>query len=102
MTDLILTINAGSSSIKFSAFAVEPEKLTQLAVGLIDGIGAKAHFFARKTGEDKHEFPLDESHGPVDHRCALGAVLDWLEKEEAGARVIGVGWKSLRGSKDRK
>lgn len=35
----ILTINAGSSSIKYKAFQVEKQQVTPLLSGLIEGIG---------------------------------------------------------------
>ena len=49
MTDIILTINAGSSSVKFSVYEIAEGELAPLAVGLIDGIGGKATFAATKT-----------------------------------------------------
>ena len=49
MTDIILTINAGSSSIKFSVYAIAGGQLAPLALGLIDGIGAHATFAVKKT-----------------------------------------------------
>jgi acetate kinase len=97
LTDLVLTINAGSSSIKFSAFAVEEDTLSQLAVGLIEGIGATPRFTARKTGEEKKAVALDESRGPLDHQLGLAAVLDWLNREEGGARIVGVGHRVVHG-----
>src|SRR5664279_5746374 len=91
MTDIILTINAGSSSVKFAVFEIAEGQLTQLALGLIDGIGAEASFAAKKSNGEKTEFMLDQSHHAVDHKMALTAVLDWMEKEESGANVLGVG-----------
>jgi acetate kinase len=97
MVDIILTINAGSSSIKFSAYAISEGKLTQLALGLIDGIGNHATFSAKKSSGEKAKFVLDHSRVPVDHKMALTAVLDWLEKEENGANVVGVGHRVVHG-----
>ncbi len=97
MANIILTINAGSSSIKFSAFSIAPEKLDLLAVGHIEGIGAKATFSARTIGGAKADHAFD---GVVDHKRAVAAVLGWLEKEEAGARVIGVGHRVVHGGPD--
>jgi acetate kinase len=97
MADIILTINAGSSSIKFSAYEIAEGNLTQLALGLIEGIGNHATFSARKCTGEKTKFDLDQSHQAVDHRMALTAVLDWLEKEENGANVVGVGHRVVHG-----
>ena len=100
MTDIILTINSGSSSIKFAAFAAGADQLALLANGHIDGIGAATAFSAHAIGDGKTEYDFDHSQGPVDHQIALGAVLDWLEKQEAGARVIGVGHRVVHGGPD--
>jgi acetate kinase len=97
MSDIILTINAGSSSIKFSAFSIAPEHLGLLALGHVEGVGGKCFFSARTAGGAKAEHDLD---GAFDHKRALAAVLDWLEKEEAGARVIGVGHRVVHGGPD--
>ncbi len=97
MTDIILTVNAGSSSIKFSVFEIAKGQLIPLALGLVDGIGAKATFAARKTGGEKTQFALDQSQAFIDHKMALTAVLDWMEKEESGANVVGVGHRVVHG-----
>ncbi|WP_294535427.1 acetate/propionate family kinase [uncultured Rhodoblastus sp.] len=97
MTDIILTINAGSSSVKFSVFEIVEGRLIPLALGLIDGIGARATFTANKSNGEKTEFTLDRSHGAADHKIALTAVLEWMEKEESGAHVVGVGHRVVHG-----
>ncbi|WP_374547497.1 acetate/propionate family kinase [Rhodoblastus sp.] len=97
MANLILTINAGSSSVKFSAYRIAEGQLTQLALGLIDGIGAKATFSAKKSDGAKTQFVLDQSHATVDHKMALTAVLDWLEKEKLDGEVVGVGHRVVHG-----
>ncbi len=100
MTNLILTINAGSSSIKFAAFKIESEELSRLADGQIEGIGATATFSAHRTGGEKTEFVIDESRGEVGHKAALGAILDWLEDNFAGSRVLAVGHRVVHGGPD--
>jgi acetate kinase len=97
MTDVILTLNAGSSSIKFSAYALRGAELELLALGQVDGIGAEAHFTVTPTGGAKQAVPLD---GHVGRRQALSAVIDWLEKEEAGARIVAVGHRVVHGGPD--
>jgi acetate kinase len=97
MADIILTINAGSSSVKFSAQQIAGGQLVPLALGLIDGIGGKATFTATRTGGEKQRFALDPSDGAIDHKIALTAVLDWLEKEQSGDHVVGVGHRVVHG-----
>ncbi len=98
MTDVILTLNAGSSSIKFAAFAVAGKELRRLANGEIEEIGGEARFSVHKASGDKSEHALGQAG--ADHKAALGAVVAWLEKEEAGARIIGVGHRVVHGGPD--
>ncbi len=97
MADIILTINAGSSSVKFSAQQIAEGKLTPLALGQIDGIGGRATFSAKKTGGEKTEFELDQTHARIDHRMALSAVLDWMDGALSGSNVVGVGHRVVHG-----
>jgi len=105
MTDAILTLNAGSSSIKFALFArTAPVPRQPELVGQIDGIGAaggqRAHLKARDGGGrvlDDTDLDLDgapEAH----HRSALKFLVDWLHRHEAGWRVAGVGHRVVHGA----
>jgi acetate kinase len=106
MTDALLTINAGSSSIKFALFArssngdaipAQPE-----LVGLYDGIGAAqgAHLKARDArGRTLDDADLDLS-GDHPHNAALGHLVRWLQEHEAGWRIVGVGHRVVHGAQD--
>jgi acetate kinase len=99
MADAILTLNAGSSSIKFALFAREapvPER-PQL-VGQIDGIGAHPHLKA-KDGAGRSLDDVDLQLGPDGpHRAALAFLVDWLHAHEAGWRIAGVGHRVVHGA----
>ncbi len=97
MTNVILTINAGSSSIKFAAYELASGALELMALGLIDGIGARATFSAHPVGAASTEFVFHEKHGVVSDKVALGAILDWLQEHEAGARVLAVSHRVVHG-----
>jgi acetate kinase len=99
MPDAILTINAGSSSIKFALFAdggnipAQPE-----LVGQIDGIGAHPHLKAKSgTGQvlDNCDLPLS---GDGQHRAALAFLVDWLHGHDGGWRIVGVGHRVVHGA----
>jgi acetate kinase len=102
MADALLTLNAGSSSIKFALFARSgadgrvphvPE-----LVGQIDGIGAKPHLKA-KDGAGQ---VLDDSDlalpGNAQHKAALAFLVDWLHDHESGWRIAGVGHRVVHGA----
>jgi acetate kinase len=97
MTDLILTLNAGSSSIKFSAFAADPAGLTPRAAGQIENLGESARFNASVEGGSKTSFPLRDG---ADHRAGVAAILDWLGASCSAARVAAVGHRIVHGGPD--
>jgi acetate kinase len=105
VADAILTLNAGSSSIKFALFARDAAIPRQPElVGQIDGIGAAgdqpAHFKARDaSGQVLDDIDL-ELAGPTDsqHQNALGFLVDWLHRHEAGWRIAGVGHRVVHGA----
>lgn len=100
MTNVILTINAGSSSIKFAAFDYHGSDPGLLAQGQIDGIGGRAVFSAQIIGDQSTEYELDDSHGKVDHKAATRQILDWLRETERNAHIVAVGHRVVHGGPD--
>ena len=105
MSDALLTINAGSSSIKFALFPLrDPIPSQPELVGQIDGIGAsgqRAHIKASDAAGnrlDDVDLPLD---GPAEaqHKNALAFLVEWLHQHEAGWRIVGVGHRVVHGGK---
>ena len=98
MDDALLTLNAGSSSIKFALFRREhPIPAKPELVGQIEGIGARPHIKAR----DARGHALDNDDlrlsGDGQHRQALGFLVKWLRDHEAGWRITGVGHRVVHG-----
>ena len=100
MTSVLLTLNAGSSSIKFAAFSLGETALEQLASGQIEGLGATATFSVHASSGKKNQFVIDESRGKINHTAAVGAILDWLEDAHHDKRVIAVGHRVVHGGVD--
>jgi acetate kinase len=59
--DTILVVNAGSSSVKFQVFAVEPAGPRRLIKGQVDGIGTRPRFRAQDA--DGQQL-IDRSYTP--------------------------------------
>ena len=99
MEEGILTLNAGSSSIKFALFgaAHAPVPSAPVLSGQIDGLGARPHLKAK----DAQGRPLDDVDVPLDaaapHRAALAFLVDWLHAHEDGRRVAGIGHRVVHG-----
>jgi acetate kinase len=97
VADVILILNAGSSSLKFSLFAAEPaDNPRQLLRGNIDGLPGQARFLARNT--DGTEIGRQDWTAPLDHEGALKFLLQWIGSSHAGQnRIIAAGHRIVHG-----
>jgi acetate kinase len=98
---MILTLNAGSSSLKFAAFRLanggEPNLL---ASGQIEGIGASAEGSVKSASGETAKLNFDRSHTPVDHAAAMGSILDWLRQAGYDSSITAVGHRIVHGGPD--
>jgi acetate kinase len=92
MSEQVLTLNAGSSSVKFALFSNEPDGPRPVANGQVEGLGAEPRFHARANGE-KHDAALASS----DHKGAIGAIVNWLNEAFPDAAVAAVGHRVVHG-----
>lgn len=101
MTNLgpvILTLNAGSSSLKFAAFAlVNGGELELIASGQIEGIGAAAQGDVKTATGEKSRLTFDPSGAHVDHEVAMSAILGWLRQAGYDSSVAAVGHRVVHG-----
>jgi len=100
MTDAILTLNAGSSSIKFAVFRFAGGELLPLASGQVEGIGGQAHFAAKSEQGATVETAIGGPAERVNHAAALRAAVDWLQSAEKDARIVAVGHRVVHGGPD--
>src|SRR5215472_11873536 len=98
MSDTILVVNAGSSSIKFQLFALKAgEELERRIKGEVEGIGSHPHMRAQgKDGETLVETAW-ETAGQEDGTAALDHVLDLLAKELEGEAPAAIGHRVVHG-----
>ena len=101
MDSVILTLNAGSSSLKFAAFRLanggEP---SLLASGQIEGIGASAKGAVKTASGETAELSFEQSLARVDHAAAMGAILGWLRQAGYDSSVAAVGHRIVHGGPD--
>ncbi len=101
MTDVILALNAGSSSIKFSLFATTSsiDALSLVYQGEVEGIGGEARFFAYNPAGQRlvDERLTDQTAVTFSHEEALSVLLDWIERHEAGFTLIAAGHRVVHG-----
>lgn len=92
----ILTINAGSSSIKFALFPLAHPILAVAEVsGQIDGIGAENTELVAKNRSGK--LIAEEALGKVNHDQAFDALLKWFTASYAGWEIVAVGHRVVHG-----
>ena len=101
MTNLgpvILTLNAGSSSLKFAAFKLaNGGELELIASGQIEGIGATAQGSVKTAAGEKSDLTFDPSLRRVDHQVAMDAILGWLRQAGHDSSVAAVGHRVVHG-----
>ncbi len=98
MSDAVLTLNAGSSSIKFALFRSAPG-LSLLSHGQIEGIGTTPHFRATApSGEVLAERRWQDGH--ADHEALLGTLLDWVSAHLGADALVAVGHRVVHGGPD--
>ena len=97
MPDAVLTINAGSSSLKFSLWRVGGDgEPTPALAGEIEGIGTEPHM---KAKDAKGQELVDRrwQDAGMDHAAFLGVLGDWLREQLGDARLAGVGHRVVHG-----
>ena len=101
MTETILVLNAGSSSIKFQLFTVRShDRLERRLKGQIDGIGTRPRLVAKDAeGETlvDETWPADEV-GQVP--AALDKVIAFLRQQIGGKLPTAIGHRVVHGGPD--
>ncbi|WP_114373941.1 acetate/propionate family kinase [Elioraea thermophila] len=95
MPDAILVLNAGSSSLKFTAFALG-EDLSPIVSGLAEELSGTARFRAKNAaGEVVGEHAWSDD--PPGHDGALAFLFAWLREHVPGMTVRAVGHRVVHG-----
>ncbi len=90
----VLTINGGSSSIRFAAYEAGKVPRLRLA-GKIDRIGLRGTNLIVSAAAGKA--PAPRRLAAADHRAAVRFLLDWLEVQPVFAAVHAVGHRVVHG-----
>jgi acetate kinase len=101
VSDAILVLNAGSSSLKFTEFVAGADGvLAPRLGGIVEELYGRARFRARDTSGKtiaEREWPAD---APPAHTGALDHLLDWLDSRSDGTTLIAVGHRVVHGGTD--
>lgn len=100
MTESILVLNAGSSSIKFQLFAVAAnDRLERRIKGQVEGIGTRPRLLAKDAKEKTlvdESWPAGESHV----QTALDKVVAFLREQIGGRLPTAIGHRVVHGGPD--
>ena len=98
MSEAIIVFNAGSTSLKFAAYAVDgPADLTPISHGEVAGMETDPKFTAKNAaGEPLDAHAWGKGHA-IDHRAAFAFVVAWLKKSVATMTVVGAGHRVVLG-----
>jgi acetate kinase len=99
-SDLILTLNAGSSSVKFALFDVNHSDMPMIASGQVEGLPDHPRLQARLVGASSPTQRDLAGGGEANHAMALQAILGWVGDHLVGSRIMAVGHRVVHGGPD--
>jgi acetate kinase len=97
MTDAILVLNAGSSSIKFSVFSSIQNDLQQVVKGQVGGLYTSPHFSAENGAGEKVANNKWDEGTQMGHEGAVAHIVDFLRANRQSYRVMAVGHRVVHG-----
>jgi acetate kinase len=101
MTGALLTLNAGSSSLKFAVFAPDAPATQPTIAGKVSGIGTAPVFTAYDaSGTQLDKGPLAQLDAQTSHDQIIAALLPWLDCHQTKAPLGAVGHRVVHGGTD--
>ncbi len=102
MSQGIIVLNAGSSSLKFSLYGVSGDALNLIARGQVEGLGTSPRFKAKDAaGAVLVEAELESTGGTVGHTEAFAHLVQWLRTRSGGQTTqAAVGHRVVHGGLD--
>ena len=98
MSEVILTLNAGSSSLKFAVFEFDTTQTTASISGKITGIGRAPEFSARVgDGADLEKGVLNHINTASSHEDIIALLLAWLKQHLEDRPLIAIGHRVVHG-----
>ena len=101
MTDVVLVLNVGSSSVKFALYPTGADDAHPILRGKIAGIGTDPVFTARDGADSPLPADVLFQPDPAAAPDALTAVLlDWLGRRPGDIRIAAAGHRVVHGGRD--
>ncbi|AUJ63908.1 acetate kinase (plasmid) [Aestuarium zhoushanense] len=100
MTDVVLVLNAGSSSIKFAVYP-RGANTAPLIRGKVAGVGRDPVFSAIRADGAAIDMDMPKNiDAAADHQELISLLLDWLAQHRADRRLVAVGHRVVHGGRD--
>jgi acetate kinase len=99
MSDAVLVLNSGSSSIKFGLFDISSTDPRLLCKGLLDEHDAKPGFTVTDAGGN-HLFENHRAAADNNSEALLGDIFDWSNHFLTGGTLLAVGHRIVHGGRD--
>ncbi len=95
----VLVLNAGSSSLKFALFPIDPQLAESPAIsGQIEGIGASPELIVKTSDGARFREPLETSGGQsAQHQGALDHLFGWLSVHSPELEIVAAGHRVVHG-----
>ncbi len=102
MSGAIIVLNAGSSSLKFSIYAVTEDELRLESRGQIEGLGTAPRFGAKDSaGQPLVDRALEELPKDLGHREAFSHLAEWVRERYSGKlKLLAIGHRVVHGGSD--
>ena len=98
VSEAIIVVNAGSTSLKFGAYAVDPSRsLPLLCRGEIDSMERDPHFSVTNAAGKQLGVREWGEGSAIDQKTALHFVIIWLEANLGDSKVIAAGHRVVLG-----
>ncbi|SAL83822.1 acetate kinase [Caballeronia terrestris] len=97
MADVILVLNAGSSSIKFSAFHADSDNLAFLLRGQIEGLYTAPRFSAENAHGADVGSKTWEGGAEFGHAGAITYLIEFLRDQRGDHKLVAVGHRVVHG-----
>src|SRR5262245_29150235 len=97
MADTILVLNAGSSSIKFSAFDAQGAELALVLRGQIEGLFSSPHFVAYDAAGEQTGTKSWGEGVQLDHAAAIAHIVEFLRGHRDGHHLVAIGHRVVHG-----
>ncbi len=97
MADVILVLNAGSSSLKYCAYDAQGDALRLVLRGSIDGLYTSPSFRAANGGGTEVEARHWDEGTELGHAGGIAFLADFLRGHGEGHHLVGVGHRVVHG-----